>query len=275
MDTKPLERFARAARQQLHVQVAAQLDAVLGADSALLRGYAAAIRNLKDELRATSRPAVIERVAYTWFNRFCALRYMDANGTTPLRIVSPADGFTLPEILQEAKAGVFDDELSRTVNRKVVADLLAGRMRSSDPQGEAYRLLLVAACNAYHTTMPFMFEPIGDVTELLMPADLLSPNSVLAAARAALTVEACQDVEVIGWLYQFYIAEKKEAVDAKVKGGGKVDPDELPAKTSLYTPHWIVRYLVENSLGRLWLLNRPTSRLAEQMPYYIKPSTFR
>ena len=116
-----------------------------------------------------------------------------------------------------------------------------------------------------------MFEPIADVTELLMPADLLSPSSVLAAARETLTVEACQDVEVIGWLYQFYIAEKKEEVDAKVKKGGKVEPDELPAKTSLYTPHWIVRYLVENSLGRLWLLNRPTSRLAEQMPYYIKP----
>ena len=76
---------------------------------------------------------------------------------------------------------------------------------------------------------------------------------------------------MIGWLYQFYNAEKKEEVDAKVKKGGKVEADELPAKTALYTPHWIVRYLVENSLGRLWLLNRPNSRLAEQMPYYIKP----
>jgi len=271
MDTKALERFARAARRQLHEQVGARLDAVLGTDSAELRGYAVAIGNLKHELRTVPRAAVIERVAYTWFNRFSALRYMDANGYTPLRVVSPADGFTLPEILQEAKAGAFDDELSRTLDRKIVSDLLAGRMRSGDAQGEAYRLLLVAACNAYHESMPFMFEPIGDVTELLMPADLLSPNSVFAAAREALTVEACRDVEVIGWLYQFYIAEKKEEVDAKVKKGGKVAPDELPAKTSLYTPHWIVRYLVENSLGRLWLLNRPGSRLAEKMPYYIKP----
>lgn len=271
MDTKPLERFARAARRKLHDQVAGRLDAVLGTDSAALRGYAAAISNLKHELCTTPRAAVIERVAYTWFNRFCALRYMDANGYTPLRIVSPAEGFTLPEILQEAKAGVFDDELSRTVDRRMVSDLLAGRMRSGDPQGEAYRLLLVAACNAYHESMPFMFEPIADVTELLMPADLLSPNSVLAAARDTLTSEACQDVEVIGWLYQFYIAEKKDEVDAKVKQGGKVEADELPAKTALYTPHWIVRYLVENSLGRLWLLNRPGSRLAEHMPYYIRP----
>ncbi len=275
MDTKPLERFAQAARHQLHEQVAGRLDAVLGTDSAELRGYATAIANLKHELRSTSREAVVERVAYTWFNRFCALRFMDANAYTPMRIVSPADDGTLPEILQEAKAGVFDDELAHALDRKMVSDLLAGRMRSSDAQGEAYRLLLVSACNAYHASMPFMFEPIGDVTELLMPADLLSPNSVLAAAREALTPEACQDVEVIGWLYQFYIAEKKDEVDAKVKRGGKVEPDELPAKTALYTPHWIVRYLVENSLGRLWLLNRPHSRLADpqagQMPYYIKP----
>ncbi len=275
MDTKPLERFAQAARHQLHEQVASRLDAVLGTDSAELRGYATAIANLKHELRSTSRGAVVERVAYTWFNRFCALRFMDANAYTPMRIVSPADDGTLPEILQEAKAGVFDDELAQALDRKMVSDLLAGRMRSSDAQGEAYRLLLVSACNAYHASMPFMFEPIGDVTELLMPADLLSPNSVLAAAREALTPETCQDVEVIGWLYQFYIAEKKDEVDAKVKRGGKVEPDELPAKTALYTPHWIVRYLVENSLGRLWLLNRPHSRLADpqagQMPYYIKP----
>ena len=275
MDTKPLERFALAARRQLHEQVANRLDAVLGTDSAELRGYATAIANLKHELRSTSREAVVERVAYTWFNRFCALRFMDANAYTPMRIVSPTDDGTLPEILQEAKAGVFDDELAQALDRKMVSDLLAGRMRSSDAQGEAYRLLLVSACNAYHASMPFMFEPIGDVTELLMPADLLSPNSVLAAAREALTPETCRDVEVIGWLYQFYIAEKKDEVDAKVKKGGKVEPDELPAKTALYTPHWIVRYLVENSLGRLWLLNRPHSRLADpqagQMPYYIRP----
>jgi hypothetical protein len=94
MDTKALERFARTARRQLHEQVGARLDAVLGTDSAELRGYAEAIGNLKHELRAVSRAAVIERVAYTWFNRFSALRYMDANGYTPLRVVSPADGFT-------------------------------------------------------------------------------------------------------------------------------------------------------------------------------------
>jgi hypothetical protein len=273
MDTKPLENFAPKARRQLHEQVGARLDAVLGTDSAELRGYAEAIDKLKREIRTTSRAAVIERVAYTWFNRFCALRYMDANGYTPLGVVTPANGGTLPEILQEAKAGVIDDELGRDLDRARVSDLLAGRLRSTDAQGEAYRLLLVAACNAYYDSMPFLFEPIGDVTELLMPADLLSPNSVLTAARETLTDEACRDVEAIGWLYQFYIAEKKEQVDEKVKKGGKVAPDELPAKTSLYTPHWIVRYLVENSLGRLWLLNRPGSRLAERMDYYIAPET--
>ena len=168
---------------------------------------------------------------------------------------------------------MLDDDLAPFLDRATVADLLAGRLRSADPQAEAYRLLLVAVCNRLHETMPFMFEKIADYTELLMPDDLLSAGSILQAVRDTLTPEVCRDVEVIGWLYQFYIAEKKEQVDAKVKQGGKVAADEIPAKTSLYTPDWIVRYLVENSLGRLWLLNRPSSRLAERMDYYIRPET--
>ena len=214
---------------------------------------------------------MVERVAYTWFNRFCALRFMDVNRYTALGVVSPAAGFTQPEILQEAKQGVIDDDLARFVDRGAVADLLGGRRRSSDPQGEAYRLLLVGICNQYHETMPFMFEPIADCTELLMPDDLLSASSILQDVRDALTPEACPDVEVIGWLYQFYISEKKDEVFAALKNNRKIAAEDIPAATQLFTPHWIVRYLVENSLGRLWLLNRPGSRLAERMPYYIAP----
>ena len=119
--------------------------------------------------------------------------------------------------------------------------------------------------------MPFLFERIADYTELLMPDDLLSGSSVLAYTREAMTPEACQDVEVIGWLYQFYISEKKDAVFEGLKKNQKIGPENIPAATQLFTPHWIVRYLVDNSLGRLWLLNRPGSRLAEQMAYYIPP----
>ena len=119
--------------------------------------------------------------------------------------------------------------------------------------------------------MPFMFEPIADETELLMPDDLLVGSSVPAKLRAVMTDEACQDVEIIGWLYQFYISEKKDEVFAALKKNVKITPENIPAATQLFTPHWIVRYLVENSLGRLWLLNRPQSKLAEQMDYYIAP----
>jgi len=119
--------------------------------------------------------------------------------------------------------------------------------------------------------MPFLFQRIEDYTGLLMPDDLLSGNSILAYTREAMTPDSCEDVEVIGWLYQFYISEKKDQVFDGLKKNKKITPENIPAATQLFTPHWIVRYLVENSLGRLWLLNRPTSKLVDKMDYYIKP----
>ena len=119
--------------------------------------------------------------------------------------------------------------------------------------------------------MPYLFERIADFTELLMPDDLLSGNSILAYTREIMTPDVCGDVEVIGWLYQFYISEKKDKVFDDLKKNKKITPENIPAATQLFTPHWIVRYLVENSLGRLWMLNRPNSKLIEQMEYYIKP----
>jgi len=245
MDTKALEKFAQAARRQLHDQVAARLQRVLTTDSAELRGQAEAVKQLRTVVVA-SQAAIVERVAYTWFNRFCALRYMDVNHYTRMGTVSPAEGFTQPEILQEAKQGHIDDDLP--VDRERVLGLLGGRLPSRDPQQEAYRLLVVASCNQLHAVMPFLFEPIADYTELLMPEDLLSEGSVLQAVCDAMTPEACQDVEVIGWLYQFYISEKKDAV---IGAKQPIAAEDIPAATQLFTPHWIVRYLVENSLGRL------------------------
>jgi hypothetical protein len=272
MDTKALEKFAQAARRQLTDQVTARLQLVLHGDSADLRARAEAVAKLRSEIKATSREAVIERVAYTWFNRFCALRFMDANRYTPLGIVSPAPGNTQPEILQEAKAGQIDPIFPVDATR--VLGLLGERIPSPDPQQEAYRLLVVAACNYYHGIMPFMFEPIADYTELLMPDDLLSYNSILYALRTAMTEGISCDVEVIGWLYQFYISEKKDTVFAELKQGEKIAVKDIPAATQLFTPHWIVRFIVENSLGRLWLLNRPASKLADRMPYHIQPEQY-
>ena len=250
-------------------QVGARLDLVLQTDSAQLREQEKTVGQLREEIAKSSKTAVIERVAYIWFNRFCALRFMDVNRYTRIGTVSPAEGFSQPEILQDAKQGHIDNELQ--VDKKKVLDLLSGQIKAADPQQEAYRLLLVAVCNSYHQLMPFMFERIADYTELLMPDDLLSENSILQAVRKALTVESCQDVEVIGWLYQFYISEKKDQVFEGLKKNKKITPENIPAATQLFTPHWIVRYLVENSLGRLWLLNRPGSQLVGQMEYYIRP----
>jgi len=152
-----------------------------------------------------------------------------------------------------------------------VLSLLENRIQSHDPQGEAYKLLVVSACNYYSHSMPFLFEKIADYTELLMPDDLLSGDSILAYIREAMTPDVCKDVEVIGWLYQFYISEKKDKVFEGLKKNKKVTPENIPAATQLFTPHWIVQYMVENSLGKLWRLNNPDSKL--EMKYYIEPKT--
>ena len=133
----------------------------------------------RQQLETLGREQLVERVAYTWFNRFCAVRYMDVNRYTRIGILSPGPGRFQPEILAEAKAGHIDADMVAEATRRKVSDLLDGSVPSKDPQGEAYRLLLVAACNYYHQLMPFMFEKISDYTELLIPDDLLSENSVL------------------------------------------------------------------------------------------------
>ena len=271
MDTSKLKKFAQFARRTLREQISAKLALVRASGSAARREHPESVNRLEEAIKQTGEEQVIERVAYTWFNRFCALRFMDVNRYTRIGVVSPAEGQFQPEILAEAKMGHIDEDMVPPKTRQQIADLLAGKAPSHDPQGEAYRLLVVAACNAWHQSMPFLFERIDDYTELLMPDDLLSGSAILAYTREAMTPDACADVEVIGWLYQFYISEKKDAVFEGLKKNQKITPENIPAATQLFTPHWIVRYLVDNSLGRLWLLNCPNSKLAEQMAYYIPP----
>jgi hypothetical protein len=272
MDTSKLKRFAQHARRLLRDQVKAKMALVLAADSAARRENSTAVKELEAQIRQTSSEQVLDKVAYTWFNRFCALRFMDLNGYNKVRVVSPADESQFqPEILADAKQGhINEDRVADKIRQRVDA-LLSGQVTSNDPQQEAYRLLVVAECNAFHQAMPYLFERIADYTELLMPDDLLSGSSVLAYTREAMTPDACQDVEVIGWLYQFYISEKKDQVFEGLKKNQKITPENIPAATQLFTPHWIVRYLVENSLGRLWMLNHPNSPLVGQMDYYIAP----
>jgi hypothetical protein len=268
METAKLKKFAQFARRSLMEQVSAKLKQVLADNSPARRENTKAINQLENAVKELGKEQVIERVAYTWFNRFCALRFMDVNRYTRIGVVSPVEGQFQPEILAEAKMGHIDENMVSDKIRQQVFALLDGKSPSHDPQGEAYRLLLVAACNSWHRAMSFLFEQINDYTELLMPDDLLSGNSILAHTREALTPEVCEGVEVIGWLYQFYVSEKKDEV---INRRSVVKKEEIPAATQLFTPKWIVEYMVDNSLGRLWMLNRPNSRLIERMDYYIKP----
>lgn len=271
MDTSKLKKFAQFARRALITQVSAKLESVVAENSAARREHPDAMRKLEAAIAKDGKDQVIARVAYTWFNRFSALRFMDVNELSPVRVVSPVSGQFQPEILAEAKAGHMDEGRVPDRIREQVRSLLDGRTPSADAQTEAYRLLIVAICNDLHKAMPFLFERIDDYTELLLPDDLLSNASILAYVREAMTPDVCEDVEVIGWLYQFYISEKKDEVFAGLKKNKKITAENIPAATQLFTPHWIVRYLVENSLGRLWLLNRPNSKLAAKMDYYIAP----
>jgi type II restriction/modification system DNA methylase subunit YeeA len=278
METAPLKSFATWARTALIREVTARVAVVLAPASPERVEQPKAVDALEKAVNAAGggdkgRTAVAERVAYTWFNRIIALRFMDANGYTGTGVVSPRAGVEggQPEILAEAKRGNIDAAIVGTKTRKAVTGLLNGTRRSEDPQGEAYALLLAEYCRHWNRAMPFMFEREGDFTELLIPANLLADNSVLSRAVKVLTVGVCQDVEVIGWLYQFYISERKDEVFAGFKKNKKAGAAEIPAATQLFTPHWIVRYLVENSLGRLWMLNHPSSRLVDQMDYYITP----
>jgi type II restriction/modification system DNA methylase subunit YeeA len=282
METSKLRKFASSARSTLIEQVGTRLATILAEGSLARRESPKVIEELEKRIKElgsseAGKKRLVETVAYTWFNRFCALRYMDVNRYTRIGVLSPADGQFQPEILAEAKMGHIDVELVPEATRKRVMRLLDGSDPSADPQGDAYRLLLVAVCNYYYTLMPFMFEKIADYTELLLPDDLLSGTSIPACTRELLLPNNCspehtdESVEVIGWLYQFYIADKKDEVFEGLKKGKKITPENIPAATQLFTPHWIVRYLVENSLGRLWMLNHPESKLVERMDYYIKP----
>ena len=278
IETGSLKVFATWARTALIRDVGGRIAGVLAPGSVERVEEPRAVAALEKAVAAAGggdrgRAGVVDRVAYVWFNRIVALRFMDANGFTGVAVVSPQVGVDVgqPEVLADAKRGVIDTEVVSQETRDTVTGLLAGTRASGDPQGEAYALLLADYCRHWNRIMPFMFEREGDYTELLIPANLLADESVLNRSVRELTAEVCEDVEVIGWLYQFYISERKDEVFAGFKKNQKAGAAEIPAATQLFTPHWIVRYLVENSLGRLWMLNRPSSSLVEQMEYYITP----
>ena len=271
MNTNHLKKFAQEARRKLLEQVGAKLNFVLTTDSAELREKTEQLKQLRQELGRTTKEQLIEKVAYTWFNRLMALRFMDMNDYQPLgiRVITPKDGYTIPELLDEAKRGNIPEELK--VNRQKIFELLDGKISSANPQNEAFKELVISACNHLNTTFPFLFEKINDYTELLLPNDLTSDFSIVKDVCEGMPMEDCQNVEIIGWLYQFYISEKKDEVFAKKT---TVKKEDIPAATQLFTPRWIVEYMVQNTLGKLWLQNRSNSRLKEHMPYFVESASF-
>ena len=257
-NTAVLKTFAQQTRAKLISLVSTKMRYVLNADTAELRGYERQISELRKQIQSKTEKIVIEEIAYTWFNRVMALRFMDANGYNAPMVVTPAAGQTRPEILQDAMGGSIDDELMLTAEERLL------------PEAMLYRKLLVAVCNKkMPQPMPFLFEHISDYTELLLPDDLLSDQSFVTDIRNGMTDEDCLNVEIIGWLYQFYITDRKADAEAKKSKKGGLKSDEQAAATQLFTPHWIVRYMVENSLGRIWMTLHPESTLIKEMPYYI------
>lgn len=268
MDKGKLKNFAAEARRRLISHISARIAFVLTNDTAEFIEKAA----LKEKLRTAwekepDRDEFIERHAYTLFNRLIALRFMDVRGYNFVPVVTPRVAGGDPGILADARTGIFQEGLP--VDRQKISDLLTGKIPVHNPFNESYKLLFVAACAWYNKLLPFMFEPLNSYTELLLPDDLLSTNSIISFVNQNLGPEECENVEVIGWLYQFYIAEKKDRVYADTKNAANRKKDEIAAITQLFTPAWIVKYLVENSLGKLWMLNNPKSHLIDSMKYYV------
>lgn len=271
METTKLRKYAQFARKALRDQVSNKLKFVLKEDSLARRESATAISKLESEIDKLGEDSLVEKVAYLWFNRICAFRFMDVNDYNKVRVISALPGNFQPESFTEAKSGFIEDGVLEGIKKERFYNLLNGTIQSNDPQQEAFRLLFIGYCNFYHSTMPYLFERVEDYTELLLPDDLLSGSSIIAYTCETLTPQMCEDVEVIGWLYQYYISEKKDEVFEGLKKKKKITPENIPAATQLFTPKWIVKYLVENSLGRLWMLNKPNSDLINHMEYYIKP----
>ena len=193
---------------------------------------------------------VMEEVAYIWFNRFSALRFMEVNGYLPshVRVFTDEENNFKPQIITEA----IHLDLDGLDMEKVY------ELKEAEKTEELYKYLLIVQCNALNKILPGMFQRLSDYTELLLPDNLLREGSVIQQMIELIPEDDWKDaVQIIGWLYQYYNSEKKDDVFAALKKNVKITKENIPAATQLFTPDWIVRYMVENSLGRLWLEGHP------------------
>ena len=267
MNLNALKKFAQGARRTLISEIGARLDYLTTHDDPYIRAHKVELDEIQRQVQSKGRERVVDEVAYTWFNRLVALRFMDLRGYTPVRVVSPQVGQVQPELLFQIKQGRTPAAVQSL--QRVFDGYLHGTIQTDQPDREIYTAALLGICNEYSRTLPFLFRKVDEYMAVLLPTDLLSENSLIAEIQRAIGEEEVEDVEVIGWLYQFYISERKDQVFGRPKGE-KIKKEDIPAATQLFTPHWIVRYMVENSLGRLWRNNRPETALRERMEYYIE-----
>ena len=213
------------------------------------------------EIKENGFEQAVEEVAYTWFNRFVALRFMEVNDYLPthVRVFSDASGGFNPEILKDVLHLELED-----LDKSKVSEML-----NANQTEELYRYLLLTQCNALNDALPEMFEKLGTYTEMLLPNNILKQDSILARLVKDIDEDDWKDaVQIIGWMYQYYNTEPKSAVFAR-PSTTKIKREEVPAATQIFTPDWIVRYMVENSLGRLWLESHPNDALKANWKYYL------
>lgn len=271
MDKNAIKKYAVWARKELISRVAQKaqqygitetemVDA--GADS--INGKVLSAEEMQQrraliaQINEKGYQQIMEEVAYTWFNRFSALRFMEVNGYLPshVRVFTDENNAFKPQILAEA----LHLELDKLDKDKVYA------LKETEQTEELYKYLLIVQCNALNSILPGMFQTIADYTELLLPDNLLREGSVIEQMISQIPEDNWQDaVQIIGWLYQYYNSEKKDDVFAALKKNVKITKENIPAATQLFTPDWIVRYMVENSLGRLWVEGHPDAK-AQLLP---------
>lgn len=275
MNKGAIQRFAIWARNELIAQVSqrayqygitkdgyGEQNAVTVGGRALTTDEQRQRKELVDQIRSKGYTQIMEEVAYTWFNRFIALRFMEVNNYLPshIRVFSDSTGAFKPEILND----VLHLDLPGLDSGKV-----AEYIESNDTEA-LYRYLLLTQCNALNSALPIMFERMGGYTEMLLPNNILRQDSVLGHMVSDISEEDWQDaVQIIGWLYQYYNDERKNEVINIYKG--TVKKEDIPAATQLFTTDWVVRYMVDNSLGRYWIERHPESKLAEKLEFFVTP----
>lgn len=225
---------------------------------------------LIEQINKNGYEQVMEEVAYTWFNRFCALRFMEVNGYLPthIRVFTGDDNHFQPQILDEA----INLNLPGLKLDKVY------ELKNENREEELFKYLIIVQCNALNSVLPGMFQKISDYTELLFPDNLLRQGSVveqlvsqIPADNFDVQTESGQ-IEIIGWLYQYYISEKHEEIIDPLHGK-IIKKEEVPAATQLFTTDWVVRYLIDNSVGRYWIERNPESKLKDELQYFVAPKS--